>query len=166
MFSKMFSKFSLIAFIFITVCAFAISANALELTEGVKTGMSVQEVEKSIDLKPHVNRGDLQFYERTDKGNAFYAFNTATDELVYKVVFYSEDSWDKLMDKFIDNLGEPVKRRDDKGFMKHFWTTGSEAGIIMSNNPDFEGVFQLWYGSVPLWNELTEQVSGLRKFPE
>jgi hypothetical protein len=103
-------------------------------------------------------------YRRTDEGNAYYAFNTKTDELIYKIVIYKADSWGGMIDKLTANRGAPTKRRADSGVMTYFWRIGDDAGVKVSNNPDFEDTFQVWYGSISLWNKLAYQVNGLSIF--
>lgn len=150
-----------VVFVFLMVT----NVNAIKLTDGVHTGMSFEEVSKKIDLKLHIEQDILKLYNRVDT-NVYYAFNTRKDELAYKVSFFSIKSWDKMMNKFTEKLGEPYKRKSSAGMITHFWEFGDDRGLKMSNNPEWEEAFQLWYGSVSRWNEIAESHSNYRKFPE
>lgn len=160
MFGKLFSKVFLAVFMVFMMLGVS---NAVELTDGVHTGMQLQEVKSQIDLKHHITDGQLEIYRKVDSA-AFYAFNMNKNKLVYKIVFYPDKKWDKMMDNIVNKFGNPVERPSNSGVMTYFWSTDSGAGIKLSNNPDFENVFQLWYGSVPLWDELAENHSKLSKF--
>lgn len=155
MFKNFFTKIYLMAVVFIVVCAFTTPVNAVELTDGVHTGMSFEQVSEQIDLKPHAEDKGLDLYKR--KGSsAYYVFSDGYG-LMYKIILQPVERWDDMMNTFTEKFGPPTKRPSNNDVMTYFWEIGGGAGLKMSNDPGIEEAFQLWYGSVSLWDQLASE---------
>lgn len=161
MFSKMFSKISLIAIVFIfAMCMSFGMANAVELTDGVETGMSISKVSKKIDLEHSMSDRGLDSYHR--KGTASWYFFTAHDgKLIYKIILQRDGKQDKIINMMKQKCGDPEVVDGT-----YFFDCGNDLGYKVGDCPEeiAEDAFQIWYGSIKLWNDYAASKPQQREF--
>lgn len=152
-FSVLFSVFFILAFCF--------NANAVSFN-GVETGMSFNEVKNKIHISYHATDKGIILQKLNEK-HTYLAFDKKNNVLMYRIIFQNSLNWDKLMNLFTEKFGHPEKRRNDNGIMTYFFTKG-DIGFKMTESN--EGFFQVWHGSVSLWNNFADRNRNLNKFPQ
>lgn len=153
----------LMAVLFMFMSVSLVFAGGVELSDGVESGMEVHEVKDVIHLEHQSNDRGISIYQRIMDGegsNAYYFFNEETGELVYKVLFLD----DAEKEEKIEGLKEQAHTERTEGAY-FFSKEGSDLGFKIMDNEHDDGRFQMWIGSISLWNELVEDDNtGLNEF--
>lgn len=137
---------------------FATNVYAVDLGYGIKTGMSYDQVAKKIELEHFKNQKGLDAYHRLDSGS-YYFFSDQNEKLIYKLSFQPNDKWDSTMKVLKDLCGDYTKARD------HYFFSNGDSGFKMFKLEAQEGYWQLWFGSVSLWNKHARKYS-MNPFPK
>ncbi|MFW6101673.1 MAG: hypothetical protein ACOC90_09830 [Bacteroidota bacterium] len=136
---------------------------AVDLGDDIKTGMSIEEVKEKFELDHFKTDKGMTSYKKVDTGT-YYFFNKENKKLLYKLVVMADKKWDEIESMLEKKCGDPVVRKDKKGNKVYFFADG-DTGFKMSKNDMFDDAWQLWYGSISLWDDLAED-QGMNKFPE
>lgn len=162
---KTFITLMVTALMVFLVAGFA-SASGIELTDGVETGMKKYEVEEEINLEHTLTDEGLtgcQRYEVKDGEKQYYAsyyfFNADTNELIYKLLPSQEGDKHEKADELGEDATSVVRERGTYFIARE----GSDLGFKLMDAED-EGEYQLWIGSISLWDEVAEDNSSLNPF--
>ena len=154
---NVFSKV-LVATLFVLLMCSVGFAGGIELTDGVVTGMNLSEVKQEINLDYNTTQKGLVLYRRYTfvEGekkyyNSYYFFNNDTKELIYKLMMREGEP-----EKKVENLEESATSHVIDGGTHFFSKEGSDLGYKIMDNEAGDGEYQLWVGSISLWDELAE----------
>ena len=157
---SVFSKI-LIAVVFVMFMCSTGIAGGIELTDNVVTGMNYNEVNEEINLEHTASQRDLDIFRRYvikngDKKlyNAYYCFNGHTGELIYKLLYMDGD-----VDEKVEDLKENASSVIEEGGTYFFSKEGSDLGYKIMDNESGDDQYQLWVGSISLWDDLAEENS-------
>lgn len=175
MVKSMFSKISVMALFGLILMFLVFTSNVsaaqwayeheegtVQLAENFATGMTISEIQEAVEDadKPKLERqGEdtgLVFYTRD---NIYYMFDKRSKELLYKLILYKDSHRDDIIEDLTERCGEEPAERG--GTL--FWIDGDEGFKIMEYDED---LFQMWVGSVSLWEEFAEEYDDYKKFPE
>lgn len=159
MFKKLFGMMVFLIVLFVGVGCFAMQ---LTNNKDVYTGMSYEKVAEELNLEHFKTDRNLAMYHRVDSA-AYYVFNAGTDQLMYKLVIYKAEKFNEMLNRLTDAFGEPVKLKNENNSYTYFFKKSHEKGYKLSYVSDKH--LQLWYGSIPLWNDFCDQNPGMRPFP-
>jgi len=133
---------------------------AIDLGNGVETGMGLSKVSQKIDLEHYKTSKGLTAYKRVDY-SVYYFFDEDTHILLYKLQFFLDKKWDVMAEKVGNICGNPVILKSEIGYT-YFFNKGDLGFKLMDYNDE---AFQLWIGSVSLWNDFVDRHQGMRAFP-
>ncbi|MFW6242757.1 MAG: hypothetical protein ACOC2W_01205 [bacterium] len=162
MFKKVF-VFFIMVFVFFMFTSLNCFASGVDIGDGIKTGMTLNEVDDKFDLEHFKTSRGLASYHKSGTGT-YYFFNKNNKKLIYKLVVIHDKKWDKIENMLNKKCGDPVIKKDSKGNKVYFFADG-DTGFKMSKNEMFDDAWQLWYGSISMWDDLAKN-NGMNKFPE
>jgi len=154
-------KKSVLTVLFSAIGIFLIASSVqagVTLADNVETGMELTEVERHLDLDHRMSDKGLAAYQKGDKA-VYYFFNEETKELIYKL-FQMEGKKSKYEDKYREMCDTVIKRPGAIFYSKR----GSDFGIKILDNDTSDDEWQLWMGSIELWNDYSEDRSSMNPF--
>lgn len=145
------------------------SPEVIALGHSVVTSMTIQnfkseaegEVKEITDID---DAEDLIIYKlNTSDGSYYYFFNKDTTKLMYGLYLYDISYKEELMSDLREQCGQPIESENDSGNLVYFYKYGGIGYKVMPYDDDS---FQLWVGSIKLWNDFVEDNPEFREFQE